>query len=547
MGPSLIRFPGGSWSDNYFWSGRPTDIPAQVPDGQNGGRMTALNPAFASDYSLNLAGYYDFRTKIGAQGLITVNYGYARYGLSAKPAEQAAHYAADWVSYDNGRTKFWEVGNESAGPWSGGWMIDTSKNKDGQPQIVNGQLYGKHFKIFADSMKAAAQEKNATIYIGGQLIQFDGTNDANAVNRTWNAEFLKEVGDAADFYVIHNYFGNGSSTTIKTEVDLAKYEIDANITFVTNDIKNKKAASKPIALTEWNMTGPDNAKISIANGMQAVTLFSEMIKNNFGMSCRWLVANWETDGLFYYGNNSALEWQPRPDFYYIYYMNKFTGDHSVNTTVSGMNSGDILAYSTMFKSGHMGLIVLNKGSKDQVVRIVPSGGVGDKYYIYSLAGGDAKEFSPTVVVNGVAPDGTQWGPIGKLETIEANAYQLGTEIVFESPARTVQYVLIEPGNTIVSVNKGNNSVPPQFELNQNYPNPFNPMTKISYSLPKESSVSLKVFDILGREVATLINNEIKHAGFNEISFNASSCSSGVYIYSLNAGSFSAKKKMMLLK
>ena len=545
MAPSLIRFPGGSWSDNYFWSGKPTDIPTQVPDGQNGGKMVNLNPAFASDYSLNLAGYYDLRTKIGAQGLITINYGYARYGLSANPVEKAAHYAADWVRYDNGRTKFWEIGNESAGPWSGGWMIDTSKNKDGQPQIVNGQLYGQHFKIFADSMKAAAKEKNATIYIGGQVIQFDGTTDWNVVNHNWNAGFLKEVGDAADFYVIHNYFGSSSATTIKTEVDLAKNDINANINFVRSDIKNKKAYPKPIALTEWNMTGPDNAKISIANGMQAVAQFGEMIKNNFGMSCRWLVANWNTDGMFYNGDNSALEWQPRPDFYYIYYMNKFTGDHSVSNTVTG--SSDILAYSTMFNSGHYGVVVLNNGSKNQVVSIKPSGGVGDKYFIYSLSSVDINEFSPTVVVNGEVPTGTQWGPIEKLETIEAKAYQLGTDIIFECPPRSVQYVLINPGNIIVSVDKEQKIAPSQFELNQNYPNPFNPQTKITYSLEKKSAVSLKVFDILGRLVTTLINNEIKTAGNYEISFNASNYASGVYFYSLYAGGFTFQKKMILVK
>jgi len=553
MGPSLIRFPGGSWSDQYFWKGNPGDLPTQVPDGQNGGKMVAFWPQYSSSYSLTVDSYYDLCKKIGANGLITVNYGYARYGLSAKPAEQAAHYAADWVRYDNGRTKFWEIGNESAGPWSGGWMIDTSRNKDGQPQIVNGQLYGQHFKIFADSMRTAAAEKGVTIYIGGQVIQYDGTNSWNAVDRKWNEEFFKEVGNAADFYVIHNYFGN-SAATLKAQIDNARSEIIKNVTFVSGDIKNKKAFSKPIALTEWNSGGPDQAKTSIANGMQAVTLFSEMIKNNFGMSCRWLVANWESDGLFYYGNNSSLRWQPRPDFYYIYYLQKFTGDHSVGVTITG--SSDILSYVTMFSGGHEGVVVVNKGSKDQVLKIRPGRGVGQKYYVYSLVGGDAQDFSQTVMVNDEAATGTQWGPIDRLESIEANAYTIGDNIVFKSPARSVQYVMVEPGDNIVSVeNNEDNAIPSHYELNQNYPNPFNPQTTISYSLPQESNVSLKVFDILGREVADLLQNKFETAGYHEVTFDGLNVPSGIYFYQLTAAdpsqssgqSFVQTKKMILIK
>jgi hypothetical protein len=91
-----------------------------------------------------------------------------------------------------------------------------------------------------------------------------------------------------------------------------------------------------------------------------------------------------------------------------------------------------------------------------------------------------------------------------------------------------------------------NQTPQSFSLSQNYPNPFNPSTQISYQVPSNSSVSLKVFDVLGREVATLVN-EVKPAGTYTATFNANSFPSGVYFYQLNAGSFSETKKLMLLK
>lgn len=88
--------------------------------------------------------------------------------------------------------------------------------------------------------------------------------------------------------------------------------------------------------------------------------------------------------------------------------------------------------------------------------------------------------------------------------------------------------------------------PDKFELAQNYPNPFNPVTLIKYSLAAKSKVELKIYNILGKEVAKLVN-EIQDAGSYEVRFNAANLSSGVYFYELNAGSFNSKKKMVLLK
>jgi len=90
-------------------------------------------------------------------------------------------------------------------------------------------------------------------------------------------------------------------------------------------------------------------------------------------------------------------------------------------------------------------------------------------------------------------------------------------------------------------------LPDKYELTQNYPNPFNPSTKINYTLPAEANVTLKIFNILGQEVMTLINNELVSAGNHETTFNASSLPSGIYLYRIQAGTFIQTKKMMLLK
>lgn len=88
--------------------------------------------------------------------------------------------------------------------------------------------------------------------------------------------------------------------------------------------------------------------------------------------------------------------------------------------------------------------------------------------------------------------------------------------------------------------------PYEFALNQNYPNPFNPVTVISYRLKVNGFVSIKVFDVLGKEVAELVNEE-KSAGVHKVSFNANSLSSGVYFYTIQAGDFFETKKMIFQK
>ncbi|MDP2303669.1 MAG: T9SS type A sorting domain-containing protein [Ignavibacteria bacterium] len=88
--------------------------------------------------------------------------------------------------------------------------------------------------------------------------------------------------------------------------------------------------------------------------------------------------------------------------------------------------------------------------------------------------------------------------------------------------------------------------PTEYALFQNYPNPFNPMTTITYQIPKEGLVTLKIYDILGKEVATLINEE-KQAGKYSIDFNASKLSSGVYLYELRSNEYKSTKKLLLMK
>jgi hypothetical protein len=123
-------------------------------------------------------------------------------------------------------------------------------------------------------------------------------------------------------------------------------------------------------------------------------------------------------------------------------------------------------------------------------------------------------------------------------------YTLGdqVEVVYPNPVQFgVDKFTFTPTNVA-----GANPVPEKYSLAQNFPNPFNPSTTIIYSLPEAGQVSIKIYDILGREVRNLVN-EYKTSGSYYTIFNAHGLSSGVYIYRLTAGNYSAVKKLLLLK
>ncbi|MBX7042170.1 MAG: T9SS type A sorting domain-containing protein [Ignavibacteria bacterium] len=100
-----------------------------------------------------------------------------------------------------------------------------------------------------------------------------------------------------------------------------------------------------------------------------------------------------------------------------------------------------------------------------------------------------------------------------------------------------------PTNTDPEVVAG---MPESYSLSQNYPNPFNPATKINFAIPVAGQVTLKVYDVLGKEVATLVNDK-RDAGSYSIEFNAANLPSGMYIYRIRSGNFAETRRMMLLK
>jgi Concanavalin A-like lectin/glucanases superfamily/Secretion system C-terminal sorting domain len=165
-------------------------------------------------------------------------------------------------------------------------------------------------------------------------------------------------------------------------------------------------------------------------------------------------------------------------------------------------------------------------------------GVIDEFRIWSTARTESEiQSTMNQTLNGNEP-----GLIGYWNFNEGNGSTTADQTSNGNDG-TISGAVWIPGSSSV---ENENKLPETFLLSQNYPNPFNPATKINYDIPQSSFVNIKVYDVLGNEIETLVNEQ-KLKGNYEINFDASRLASGIYFYQLQAGSFISTKKMILIK
>lgn len=451
--PHIIRFPGGSISDVFFWNALPNTPPADAPAQlvQANGSTTAAGFWYGKNtasWTFSVENYYNMLQQTGNQGMITINYGYARYGTGLNPVASAAHLAADWVRYDNGRTKYWEIGNENFGDWEAGYRINTSVNQDGQPEFLTGQLYGEHFKVFADSMRKAAQETGKTIYIGAVLSESTPLSWWTPTASGWNTGVLSGAGNNPDYFIVHNYY-TPYQTNANADLILGTPQTVTStmMDYVKQCLATAGLVQKPVVLNEWNIfsTG-SKQQVSHINGLHATMVAGEAIKNKFGMTARWDLANgWDNGndhGMFNNGDepDGVPKWNPRPAFFHLYYFSRYLGDRLLS---SASTSPDIVSYASSFSSGETGVALVNKGADSKSVEIkISNFRKGSRFYWYTLTGGtDNGEFSRKTLVNGIAGTKAAGGP-DNYTSIYPNAASTAAGIRVIVPGRAAVYLVV---------------------------------------------------------------------------------------------------------
>jgi hypothetical protein len=453
LSPNVIRWPGGSMSNNYFWkASSQATCPPDLPPPPHYEHRALHYGSNNVDWTMSVDNYYDLLKKTGSEGSISINYSYARYGTSDDPVLAAARYAADWVRYDNGRTKFWEIGNENYGSWESGYTIDTKLNKDGQPRLISGELYGKHCRVFIREMRKAALETGHDIKIG-VVTRNEHVNYTDNVMNNWNKGMMAQVADVADFFIPHSYFtpynqNSGVATILNSET-----KVQSIRQYIDNGLKTHAGMDPlPIALTEWNIFAMGSMQqVSYINGMHAALVLGESIKNKLGMAIRWdLVNGWsngDNHGIFADGEPGIPRYTPRAPFFHMYYFQKYFGDRMVHSTVTGSNN--VVCYASRFYSGHSGIVIVNKG-EDQVVKInVDNFNPGSRYYYYVLTGGsDNGNFSRKVYVNGVTTGYDGGGP-DNYATLRPYGTEIDGDIKLDMPRLSALFILIESDTNLI--------------------------------------------------------------------------------------------------
>jgi hypothetical protein len=238
--------------------------------------------------------------------------------------------------------------------------------------------------------------------------------------------------------------------------------------------------------------------------------------------------DWEGDGMFLMIKNSAGV----PIQYKLYYQNIGTAADTIRYEEGVLNSG-------------AGAGFLNAGSKVNDTTQVDNGYSAELMVKLGSLGFDATVKSLQIALDVFDPDGFQH-PMALYDSARGQYFKSWWGSEWGDVFKTIKLQAITGVGTV-------GQLPIVYSMSQNYPNPFNPTTSIKFSVPQASVVTITVYDILGREVTTLVNGNYV-AGFYTVPFNASNLASGVYIYRMNSRSlvgdqklFMDTKKLMLLK
>lgn len=503
LAPQIIRWPGGSMSNEYFWKATskataPQDVPSTYK------YQDLLYGSNSTSWTMSVDNFYSFLSKTNSVGSISVNFSYSRVGTSADPVLAAAKYAADWVRYDNGRTKYWEIGNENFGNWEVGYTIDQTLNKDGQPKTISGDLYGKHCKVYIEEMRKAAKEVGNDIKIG--VVAMDSNVTWDVVQQNWNSGMMKQVGNLADYFIVHSYHTpyneNSTVPTILNSYTKAK-EIRQYVNAGLKSSINRDPI--PIALTEWNIFATGSKQgVSYINGMHAALVLGELIKNQYGNGIRWDLVNGWSEGdnhaLLADGEPGIVRYTPRAPFFYMYFFQKFFGDKMVQSTVSG--STEVLSYASRFTSGQSSLVLVNTGTTEQIVTLKMNNfKAGSRYYYYLLTGGtDNGNFSRKVYVNGRTTTLDGGGP-ADYATLKPLSAAISGDIKLSLPKWSTIFVLVENDKTLLTQTIQFDQIPSKAMGDAD----FSVSTLVSSGLPVQLSSS-------NTGVATIVNGKVHLVG-----------------------------------
>jgi alpha-L-arabinofuranosidase len=501
--PPCIRWPGGYFSELYRWK-----------DGIGPQHKRVVYPVEAwKDRDPNSFGTDEFITlcrRLNAEPIICINTGH-RY--SASPQNTYIEEAKQWLEYCNGpatstwgavraanghpepyNVKYWEMGNE----------IFLTRSASINVNFI---------KAFVPALKAI--DPSIKIIACGS-----GSFDQN-----WNKTLINSCADIIDFISVHHYEDIANYRTGVINYENYTKELEGVIDSSANpNIK--------IYMSEWNVwSGLTWQSGLYAGGM--LTMFERQGKYmNMAGPALFLRHTSATDWNNALVNFNNSEWFPAA----TYVIMKFWHDHDAPSFLETTGSNSNLNVSTTRSQDGQKIYfkVINGTASDIPVQLEIEGSFQLRAVIMEQIAPGSLTASNTIA----KPDNLH---------VEKGNVEIDTgRVRFTIPRYAGGIVTLSQESIVEGVFDNGSSTIMDYHLYQNYPNPFNPTTQISYSIPHSNYISLKVYNLLGQEVAILYEG-IRQPGNYIATFDGKGLSGGVYLYRLTTTNFMDMKKLILLK
>lgn len=368
--------------------------------------------------------------------------------------------------------------------------------------------------IFQSNAQVVSTLNNGLPNNGGIAVD----NDGNIFAANFNGSVVWKVTPEGNATIFASGFQTPSGNYIDAEGNLYQ--------------SNYRDQANPSAQTTIDKITPDGVKSVFASGMNGpVGITIDSLGNLFVAMCNinsvykitsgGVVSTFASSNLFACPNGITFD-----DEGNLYVCN-FSNGAVLKITSGGVVS--LLATLPGENNGHLdyldGFLYVAARGANQIYKVSLTGEVT----LFAGTGQQAVIDGPALQAAFSLPNAVTFSPT-------ANAFYTN------GSAGVIRKIQLE----VTGLNELNGLNPSTIRLEQNYPNPFNPTTKISYSIPQSSNVTLKVNNVLGSEVATLVNEE-KAAGRYKVEFDATALPSGIYFYQLQAGDYTNTKKMILMK
>lgn len=468
---SLLRYPGGNWSNQFFWDG---NLPSSVLTDDVVTGVSSLKRG-TDPWMLETDEFPDLLNFMGADGIVCVNVGWAFYGTDVDPVATASQYAADWVDYYNNNLgagiKYWELGNENYGSWQAGYSH------------ANPVMYANACIEFYTKMKAV----DPTIEIGVVLYEGEGGLYSDPEGKDWNEQVLPIVKDHMDFIILHQYPHPESNRNdiMEDKIYEARGSIAEVVEIIESQVETYTGKAKdyyPIAVTEYNSrTGV--RELSRSNTLFTALFLGEMADHNIGSAMQWSLDNGYDDengghGAVAKNDPFMSNGDANSSLYVHYFMNKYFGDTIISSSSS---SSEIVVYGTTFSSGEIGAMIVNISENDHVVELDANGTVlSDRYYYHQIKG-DESDFDRTLYVNGVGP---------------SNSYTVGVEYCNSNCATATEY----EGNGVGGPQNYTSIAPFSTEIGSDINATFNaPAHSVTFMVFKTSSDQCAIPDLGGNQ------------------------------------------------